>query len=60
MIQSRQRGKRLEQLSDAVKIKIANDVKPILTEEFRKSISPYFSDTEWRLIIDEKERTLHY
>ena len=26
-----QRGKRLEQLSNAVKIKIANDVKPILT-----------------------------
>jgi len=30
-------------------------VKPILTEEFRKNISPYFSDTEWQLTIDEKD-----
>jgi len=52
---SSQRGKRLEQLSNAVKIKIANDVKPILTEEFRKSISPYFSDAEWQLQTDEKD-----
>src|SRR5580704_9721237 len=35
---SSQRGKRLEQLSDAVIIKIANDVKPVLTEEFRKNL----------------------
>ncbi len=52
---SSQRGKRLEQLSYAVKIKIANDVKPILTETFRKNISPYFTDTEWRLTTDEKD-----
>lgn len=50
-----QRGKRLEQLSNDVKIKIANDVKPALIEEFRKNISPYFSDTEWQLTIDEKD-----
>lgn len=52
---SSQRGKRLESLSDAVKIKIANDVKPLLTEEFRKNISPYFSDNEWQLTIDDKD-----
>src|SRR5580692_11316390 len=39
---SSQRGKRLEQLSDAVKTKITNDVKPVLTEEFRKSLSTHF------------------
>ncbi|OGO94866.1 MAG: hypothetical protein A3F10_05520 [Coxiella sp. RIFCSPHIGHO2_12_FULL_42_15] len=50
-----QRGKRLEQLSDAVKIKIATDVNPILTEQFRKNISPYFSDTEWKLTTDDKD-----
>lgn len=50
-----QRSKRLEQLGDAVKIKIANDVKPILSEEFRKNISPYFRDTEWQLTIAEKD-----
>lgn len=52
---SSQRGKRLEQLSDAVKIKIASGVKPTLTEEFRKHISPYFSDTEWQLTTDGKD-----
>src|SRR5580693_7204179 len=41
---SSQRGKRLEQLSDAVKTKITNDVKPVLTEEFRKSLSTHFDD----------------
>jgi hypothetical protein len=50
-----QRGKRLEQLSNAVKSKIANDVKPTLIEEFRKNISPYFSATEWQLTTDEKD-----
>ncbi len=51
-----QRGKRLEQLSDAVIIKIANDVKPVLTEEFRKNLSAYFNDKEWQLTIDEKDK----
>lgn len=50
-----QRGKRLEQLTNAVKIKIANDVKPILIGEFKKNISPYFHDIEWKLTIDEKD-----
>lgn len=53
---SSQRGKRLEQLSDAVKTKITNDVKPVLTEEFRKSLSINFDDTEWQLTIDEEDK----
>ncbi len=52
---SSQRGKRLKQLGDAVKIKIASAVKPMLAEEFRKNISPYFSDAEWQLATDEKD-----
>jgi hypothetical protein len=52
---SSQRGKRLEQLSRSVKIKIDNYVKPMLIEEFRKNISPYFDDNEWQLTTDKKD-----
>jgi len=52
---SSQRGKRLEQLSNAVKNKIANDVKPTLIETFKKNLSPYFSDSEWQLSTDKKD-----
>lgn len=52
---SSQRGKRLVQLSDAVKIKIADVIKPLLTEEFKKHLSIYVRDTEWQLKIDNKD-----
>jgi len=54
-VTSSQRSRRLEQLSDSVKIKIANDIKPILIEEFRKNISPHFNDKEWQLKTDDKD-----
>ncbi len=50
-----QRGNRLEELSKKVKNKITNNVKPLLTEGFRKNIATYFDDTEWQLETDEKD-----
>ncbi|MDR3491735.1 MAG: nucleotidyl transferase AbiEii/AbiGii toxin family protein [Gammaproteobacteria bacterium] len=50
-----QRSNRLEELSQKVKNKITNNVKPLLTEEFRKNIATYFDDTEWQLETDEKD-----
>lgn len=50
-----QRGKRLEQLSNMVKKKIHNEVKPLLIEEFRNYISTYAADMEWQLKTDEKD-----
>jgi hypothetical protein len=52
---SNQRSIRLKQLTEKVKNKITNHVKPLLTEEFRKNISPYFNDNEWQLETDEKD-----
>ncbi len=50
-----QRSIRLEQLTEKVKNKITNNVKPLLAEEFRKNISTYFNDNEWQLETDEKD-----
>jgi hypothetical protein len=58
-----QRSKRLNQLTEKVKKKITNDVKPLLIEEFRKNISIYFSETAWRLetdSADEQSLIFHY
>jgi hypothetical protein len=49
----KQRDKRLNELSNKVKNKIVNDIKPFLTEEFRNNISTYFQDSEWKLELDE-------
>lgn len=50
-----QRSIRLEQLTQKVKNKIINDVKPLLTEQFRKNFSSYFDDNEWELATDDKD-----
>jgi hypothetical protein len=50
-----QRGIRLEQLSEKVKNKINNEVKPLLHQEIKKNISIFFPDTEWKLETDEKD-----
>lgn len=54
-----QRKKRLEQLTEKVKNKITNDVKPLLIEEFRKDLSMHLKDEEWKLETDKTdEQTL--
>lgn len=50
-----QRSKRLQQLTEKVKDKIANEVKPLLMSAFQKDISTYFDDQQWRLEIDPKD-----
>jgi hypothetical protein len=50
-----QRGIRLKQLTEKVKNKITNNVKPILIEGFRNSLSTYFDDAEWKLETDEED-----
>jgi hypothetical protein len=50
-----QRGNRLEALTKKVSDKITNTVKPLLTEEFRKNLTPYFDNTEWQLETDEED-----
>jgi hypothetical protein len=58
-----QRSSRLEALTKKVINKINNDVKPLLTEEFRKNIATYFDDTEWQLETDkndEQSLIFHY
>lgn len=60
---SSQRSKLLENLTETVKKKITYEVKPLLTEEFRKNISSYFCDTEWQLNTDdtdEQSLIFHY
>lgn len=55
-----QRGKRLDKLTEEVKNKISNNIKPILQEKFTNNIP---TDTAWKLETDEKdEQTLifHY
>lgn len=58
-----QRGKRLNDLTDAVITKINNDVKPLLFSEFQKSLSHYFDENEWQLTTaenDEQTLIFHY
>lgn len=58
-----QRGKRLNDLTDAVITKINNDVKPLLFNEFQKSLSQYFNENEWQLTTaenDEQTLIFHY
>lgn len=50
-----QRSKRLEELTNAVKDKITQEVKPLLAEGFRKNIANHFNDSEWRLETDEAD-----
>ncbi len=50
-----QRSNRLERLTEKVKNKITNHVKPLLKEEFRKNFSAYFNENEWQLETDEKD-----
>ncbi len=50
-----QRGKHLEAITNAAKNKITHEVKPLLTEEFRKNIAIYFNDAEWQLETDEAD-----
>jgi len=60
---SNQRSIRLKQLTEKVKNKITNNVKPLLLEEFRKNIAAYFDDTEWQLETDEEDEqslVFHY
>lgn len=50
-----QRSIRLEKLTEKVKHKITNDIKPLLLEGFRENISSYFNDNEWQLETDEND-----
>ncbi len=50
-----QRNKRLEQLTNKVKNKINNEVKPLLIKTFKKNISTYSDNMEWRLETDERD-----
>lgn len=51
----KQQDKLLDDLGNKVKNKIALEVKPLLIEEFRKSLSNYFQESEWSLEPDEKD-----
>lgn len=52
---SSQRGKRLTELTDAVTTKISTVVKPILIDDFKENLSPYFSDGEWQITTDASD-----
>lgn len=52
---SSQRGKRLIELSTTVTTKIINDVKPMLNDDFKLNLSPYFNESEWKLTTDESD-----
>lgn len=52
---SSQSTKRLKRLSDAVKNKISDELRPILIEQFRTTLASYFRDDEWQLTPDEKD-----
>lgn len=50
MVEGRnQRDKRSKQLTQLYEDKIYNVIHPVLIEEFKKHLSPYFSETDWQL-----------
>jgi hypothetical protein len=50
MVEGRnQRDKRSKQLTELYEAKIYNVIHPLLFGEFKKHLSPHFSDTDWQL-----------
>ncbi len=51
-----QRDNRLQQLTTQFEEKIYNEIKPMLLEYFKKHLSEYFSDTEWKLEPEKDDK----
>lgn len=50
MVEGRnQRDKRSKQLTELYESKIYNVIHPLLLDEFKKNLSPYFDDSDWQL-----------
>ncbi|QDP73476.1 nucleotidyl transferase AbiEii/AbiGii toxin family protein [Legionella israelensis] len=54
-ISGKQQKKRLDELSNKVKNKVGEEIKPILMTQFEKDLSNYFDESEWQLELDEDD-----